>query len=60
MRPEYLSPRPQEWPTVAPGCEENGSCYGDISAATGKPKTVEVRGYMRKDGTYVRGHYRSR
>lgn len=24
------------------------------------PKTVHVRGYYRKDGTYVRSHYRSR
>jgi hypothetical protein len=43
-----------------PPCAENGSCYGDISQATGRPKTVNVRGYYRKDGTYVRGHYRSR
>lgn len=42
------------------GCAENGSCYGDISAATGRPKTVAVGGYFRKDGTYVRGHYRSK
>ncbi len=42
------------------GCAENGSCYGDISVATLRPKTVQVRGYYRKDGTYVRGHYRSR
>jgi hypothetical protein len=42
------------------GCAENGSCYGDISPATLRPKTVSVRGYFRKDGTYVRGHYRSR
>jgi hypothetical protein len=42
------------------GCEENGSCYGDISPSTWKPKTVHVQGYFRKDGTYVRGHYRSR
>lgn len=41
-------------------CAENGSCYGDISAATGRPKTIEVQGYYRKDGTYVRGHYRSK
>jgi hypothetical protein len=41
-------------------CAENGSCYGDPSALTGAPKTVPVRGYYRKDGTYVRGHYRSR
>lgn len=43
-----------------PGCAENGSCYGDISDLTGRPKTVPVRGYYRKDGTYVRGHYRSK
>jgi hypothetical protein len=41
-------------------CAENGSCYGDISEQTGRPKTVKVKGYYRKDGTYVRGHYRSR
>ena len=42
------------------GCAENGSCYGDISSTTGAPKTVPVKGYYRKDGTYVRGHYRSK
>jgi hypothetical protein len=41
-------------------CAENGSCYGDISDITGLPKTIPVDGYYRKDGTYVRGHYRSR
>lgn len=51
----YVPPKP-----VSYGCAENGSCYGDISATTGRPKTVAVRGYYRKDGTYVRGHYRSR
>ena len=45
---------------LKPQCAENGSCYGDISAATGRPKTVYVGGYYRRDGTYVRGHYRSR
>jgi hypothetical protein len=40
-------------------CEENGTCYGDISERTGRPKTVDVSGYYRKDGTYVRGHFRS-
>jgi len=39
-------------------CAENGSCYGDISTLTGRPKTIHIRGYYRKDGTYVRGHYR--
>lgn len=39
---------------------ENGSYYGQISDNTGRPKTVYVRGYYRRDGTYVRSHYRSR
>jgi hypothetical protein len=43
----------------SPACAENGSCYGHISAATGRPKTVPVDGYYRSDGTYVRGYYRS-
>ena len=42
------------------GVAENGSYYGETSKATGRPKTVRVKGYYRKDGTYVRGHYRSR
>ena len=46
--------------TTSPSCAENGSCYGDVSTNTGKPKTVSVKGYYRKDGTYVRGHYRSK
>ena len=41
-------------------CAENGSCYGDISVNTGRAKTVRVGGYYRRDGTYVRGHYRSK
>jgi len=45
---------------LSPGVAENGSYYGEISPATGRPKTVYVRGYYRKDGTYVRSHYRSR
>jgi|GEM_PF-6393440 len=44
----------------ASGVAENGSYYGQISTATGKPKTTHVNGYYRKDGTYVRGHYRSK
>ncbi len=40
-------------------CAENGSCYGDYSYDTGRPKTVHVEGYYRSDGSYVRGHYRS-
>jgi hypothetical protein len=55
-----------EIPSVVPpvavpggGCAENGSCYGDISAPTGNPKTTHVNSYYRRDGTYVRSHYRS-
>jgi hypothetical protein len=44
---------------TGPTCAENGTCYGDISNITGRPKTVDVQGYYRKDGTYVRGHYRA-
>jgi hypothetical protein len=46
--------------SYAPACAENGSCNGDISTATGLPKTLHVYGYFRGDGTYVRGYYRSR
>jgi hypothetical protein len=35
------------------------SCYGCISPNTGRPQTVYVPGYTRKDGTYVQPHYRS-
>jgi len=37
---------------------ENGSYYGEPNVS-GVPKTVYVNGYFRKDGTYVRSHYRS-
>lgn len=39
---------------------ESGSYYGQISKATGRPKTVHVKGYYRKNGTYVKSHYRSK
>ncbi len=51
--------QPSSPSSAAPACAENGSCYGDISDNTGRPKTIHVDGYYRKDGTYVRGHYRS-
>jgi len=47
-------------PDGKPAVAENGSRYGEISPATGKPKTTYVKGYTRKDGTYVRGYYRSK
>jgi len=57
--PPAVAP-PKQVSRSAPYCAENGSCYGDISSYTKRPKTVHVRGYYRKDGTYVRSHYRSR
>jgi hypothetical protein len=59
--PQHVSPQ-EAVKTPVPGvvgCAENGSCYGDISPVTGRSKTVHVDGYYRKDGTYVRGYYRS-
>lgn len=52
---------PQTTPTpnvAAKQTAENGSYYGELNK-NGVPKTVPVRGYYRKDGTYVRGYYRS-
>jgi hypothetical protein len=34
-------------------------CYGVISPVTGLPRTQHVDGYTRKDGTQVRGYWRS-
>jgi hypothetical protein len=51
---------PSSGPARTYGCAENGSCYGDTSLINGMPKTINVDGYYRKDGTYVRGHYRSK
>lgn len=42
-----------------PYVAENGSYHGEVSQYTGRPKTVYIRGYYRKDGAYVRSHYRS-
>lgn len=56
----YVPAPPPTASTYGYPCAENGSCYGDPSTHTGAPKTIHVRGYYRKDGTYVRGHYRSR
>jgi hypothetical protein len=57
--PEYVSTAQPFYAAPVGGCAENGSCYGDLSYETGRAKTVEVQGYTRSDGTYVRGHYRS-
>jgi len=46
-------------PRYSSGCQ-SGNYYGAISCVTGLPKTTYVRSYYRKDGTFVRSHYRSR
>ena len=51
--------QPTPSPPIGFGCAENGSCYGDSSTINGMPKTNHINGYFRRDGTYVRGHYRS-
>lgn len=47
-------------PSYEPYSAENGSYRGEISEKTHRSKNVHVKGYKRKDGTYVRGHYRSK
>lgn len=42
------------WPEVA----ENEDIRGADNDADDRPETVFVRGYYRKDGTYVPSHYR--
>ena len=66
VQPSAVQTTAPTWqPVVAPppssvrGCSESGSCYGDISTLTGQPKTTYVRGYFRRNGTYVRSYYRS-
>src|ERR1700730_353261 len=62
VRQASASPPTQRIPALSNSgtglCAENGSCYGDPNV-NGVPKTVHVNGYYRRDGTYVRGYYRS-
>lgn len=43
-----------------PAVAENGDIRGVDNDGDGRSEPVYVRGYIRKDGTYVRGHYRAR
>jgi hypothetical protein len=43
-----------------PPVAENGSYKGEPSARTGKSKNTYVKGYSRRDGTHVQGHYKSK
>ena len=40
------------------GVAENGSYYGELNS-NGIPRTELIHGYYKKNGTYVRGYYRS-
>jgi hypothetical protein len=44
----------------SPNRAENGDYYGIDNDGDGRIETVYVRGYYRKNGTYVRSHYRAR
>lgn len=59
-KPSRFGSSRQLYETTKPLVAENGSRYDEISRRTGRPKTMFIRGYYRSDGTYVRGHYRSR
>jgi hypothetical protein len=37
-----------------------GNSFAAKSSKSYKPKTVKVKNYNRKDGTYVKSHYRSK
>lgn len=39
--------------------QQNATNHHYVKAQIGRAKTVRVRGYYRKNGTYVRQHYRS-
>jgi hypothetical protein len=40
--------------------KKDSNCYGCISSITNRPKTIYVKGYYRRNGTYVHPHYKSR
>jgi hypothetical protein len=58
-RPSYRYSSPQS-PPPQPYIAENGSYRGQYSERTHRLKNDYVRGYQRQDGSYARGHYRSR
>lgn len=41
------------------GNNNDYSGFGEISEETNRPKTKHIDGYYRKDGTYVKDHYKS-
>jgi len=55
-----VAPRPATSWWGGPVVAENGDLRGFDNDGDGRIEPVHVRGYTRKDGTYVRGHYRAR
>lgn len=51
---------PSAAPVAQPTCVERDDCASEVAVGTGRPKTVFVRGYYRKDGVYVRPYRRSK
>lgn len=47
-------------PKPKPPVAENGDRRGVDNDGDGRTEPVHVKGYYRKDGTYVRGHYRAK
>jgi hypothetical protein len=47
-------------PSTKESRAENGDLYGVDNDGDGRRETVFVRGYYRKNGTYVRSHYRAK
>lgn len=58
--PDYVPPvTDYPYPSTIPDYSDPGGTYGEISPVTGLPRTYYVRPYFRRDGTFVRGYYRS-
>jgi hypothetical protein len=47
-------------PVSTPSQAENGDYYNIDNDGDGRVEPIHVNGYYRKDGTYVRGHYRAK
>ena len=55
----YVPPVSYAPSNIIPDYSDPGGTYGTISTVTGLPRTYYVRPYVRSNGTYVSGYYRS-
>jgi hypothetical protein len=55
----YYSPRNSNSQSTSTSTSTPRNNYSSSSSTTSYPKTVNVKGYYRRDGTYVRPHTRS-